>query len=300
METKAIGVVREGNKLCCQNKVGKAEFDSKKLVYEMQMVPAVFFNLEVWTNLRKSDITKLESIQGKIMRGTFGLPKSTPYWGLLFELNILPIMLVLTYKKIMLYHNIVNSDERRVAKQIVREQEKSGFRDCWFGNVEEEGGKIGIKICEESVKGKRKSKWKKEVKRKIRESFKKGVEEKKKTSKKMRFLKKSGSDTYLKNLFNEDARTALNIRLNMIDWISDNYGRQENCPLCGLEDNTEHVLNCSSVNSGGEITITNLESGDRMKEIVEHFNDTEMRRRDVLIDNMFINFDVLRRDGETE
>ena len=116
----------------------------------------------------------------------------------------------------------------------------------------------------------------------------------------MRFLKKSGSDTYLKNLFNEDARTALNIRLNMIDWISDNYGRQENCPLCGLEDNTEHVLNCSSVNSGGEITITNLESGDRMKEIVEHFNDTEMRRRDVLIDNMFINFDVLRRDGETE
>ena len=165
METKAIGVVREGNKLCCQNKVGKAEFDSKKLVYEMQMVPAVFFNLEVWTNLRKSDITKLESIQGKIMRGTFGLPKSTPYWGLLFELNILPIMLVLTYKKIMLYHNIVNSDERRVAKQIVREQEKSGFRDCWFGNVEEEGGKIGIKICEELVKGKQKSKWKKRSKK---------------------------------------------------------------------------------------------------------------------------------------
>ena len=300
METKAVGVVREGNKLCCQNKVGKAEFEAKKLVYEMQMVPAVFFNLEVWTNLRKSDVTRLESIQGKIMRGSFGLPKSTPYWGLLYELNILPIMLVLTYKKIMLYHNIINSDDRRVAKQIVKEQEKSGLRDCWFGNVQEEGEKIGIKIHENVVKGKLKSKWKKEVKRKIRESFRKGVEEKKKTSKKMRFLKKSGSDTYLKDIFNEDARTALKIRLNMIDWITDNYGRRENCPLCGHEDNTEHVLNCASVNSGGNVTTTNLELGDSMKDIVDHFNETEKMRREVMVDNVLVNFDVLRRDGELE
>ena len=281
-------------------KLERQNLRQKKLVYEMQMVPAVFFNLEVWTNLRKSDVTRLESIQGKIMRGSFGLPKSTPYWGLLYELNILPIMLVLTYKKIMLYHNIVNSDDRRVAKKIVQEQEKSGFRDCWFGNVKEEGERIGMKIHENVVKGKLKSKWKKEVKRKIRDMFRKGVEEKKKTSKKMRFLKRSGSDTYLPEIFNEDARTAIKIRLNMIDWISDNYGKRENCPLCGHEDNTEHVIDCTSVNSGGTVTTTNLEMGVCMKDIVEHFNATEKMRREVMIDNVLVNFDVLRQDGELE
>ena len=78
METKIYGVIREGNILCCPQKVGKAEIEAKKLIYKAQIIPAVFYNLEGWTNLRKSDWERLEAIQGKILRGLLGLPKSTP------------------------------------------------------------------------------------------------------------------------------------------------------------------------------------------------------------------------------
>ena len=106
----------------------------------------MFHNIEAWTNLRKTDWEKMESLQGKILRGLFGLPKSTPYWGLLYELNVIPIKLHITYKRLMVYHNLMNSDDDRVAKQIIKEQEKDGYEECWFGNVKREGKSIGIEV----------------------------------------------------------------------------------------------------------------------------------------------------------
>ena len=54
------------------------------------------------------------------------------------------------------------------------------------------------------------------------------------------------------------------------------------------------------MNSGGNVTTTNLELGDSMKDIVDHFNETEKMRREVMVDNVLVNFDVLRRAGELE
>ena len=97
------------------------------------------------------------------MKGLYGLPipKTIPYWGLLYELDIVPILYVITYKRMMLYHNIVNSDDSREIKHLVKEQEISGYEECWFGNLRKEGLEMDIEIDEGKVKGKRKSKWKK-------------------------------------------------------------------------------------------------------------------------------------------
>ena len=65
----------------------------------------------------------------------------------------------------------------------MKEQERSGFKDCWFGNTYAEGEKIGIQIAEGLVEGKTKSSWKKKVKIRIREAFKREVMEKKEISK---------------------------------------------------------------------------------------------------------------------
>ena len=71
-----------------------------------------------------------------------------------------------------------------------------------------------------------KSLWKKEVKTKIEEQVKMKIESKKKESKKMRFLQKKGHETYLREIFNEEARMALKIRLNPVEWIDGNYGKE--------------------------------------------------------------------------
>ena len=160
-----------------------------------------------------------------------------------------------------------------------------------------EGEKIGIQIAEGLVEGKTKSSWKKKVKIRIREAFKREVMEKKEISKKMRFLEKQASETYLKEVFNDEARMALKIRLNMVDWIPQNFGKHGGCPLCGEEDSTEHVFNCNATMEGGRPSIKNLEDGEKMKEIVDLFMLTERRRREHYLDNIQVNFDCLRREG---
>ena len=46
----------------------------------------------------------------------------TPYIGILMETGIWPIKEKIEYQTLMLYHNLINSDEERVAKLLVREQ----------------------------------------------------------------------------------------------------------------------------------------------------------------------------------
>jgi hypothetical protein len=189
MESKVSGAIREANKICCQNKVGKGVFEAKKLVYRLQVTKAVFHNIEAWTNLRKADWEKLECIQGKILRGLFGLPKSTPYWGMLYELDIIPVKLLHTYQRMMVYHNMMNSDSERIARDVLIEQEKNSHRECWIGNAKEEASAIGLEVSKEIVEGKSKSSWKKEVKDKITAAFEKEAETKKQQGKKLRFLR---------------------------------------------------------------------------------------------------------------
>ena len=165
--------------------------------------------------------------------------------------------------------------------------------------MQEEAKEIGIEVNKEAVSGKLKSMWKKEVKGKIRAAFDNQALKKKEQGKKLRFLSIKGSDTYLKNLHNEDARLAMKIRLNMVDWIESNYGRSGVCPLCGEEDSTEHVFGCN-YGEGLGVSIMDLETGENMGKIVELFRVTETNRREKLLENIEINFDVLRREEEAE
>ena len=237
-------------------------------------------------------------IQGKVLKGLFGLPKSTPYWGLLFELDVVPIMFLITYKRLMLYHSLINSDDRRVAKHVVRAQEQSGHEECWFGNMKRESKEINLQISEDQVRGKLKSTWKKEVKEKINIAVEKKMGEKKAESKKMRFLWKKGQDTYLQDTYNEDARLAMKIRLNMMEWIEGNMGQEVCCPLCESEmDTTEHVFACAGSENDTNLTVKDLEEGRRMKEIVELFIANEQKRREQLLHAIHTNLEQSRRDG---
>ena len=53
----------------------------------------------------KHDKQEMEMIQGKI----YNVPPSTPYWGLLIELGMKPIEYIIHSKRLMLYHNIINT-----------------------------------------------------------------------------------------------------------------------------------------------------------------------------------------------
>ena len=149
------------------------------------------------------------------------------------------------------------------------------------------------------VKGELKSAWKKKVKEIIKEEVEKKMKEEITTSRKLRFLgRKKGYETYLQDVFNEEAREGMKIRLNMVEWIAGNIGEKSPCPLCTLElDTTEHVFDCESSRNESGLSVRDLEEGRRMKEIVNLFRNNEHERREKLTNNILLKFDCFRREG---
>ena len=173
--------------------------------------------------MRQQDKDQLEVIQGITLKGLLGLPKATPYWGILYELQILPVNLLLLYKKLMVYHMLMNSDPHRIARKIVEEQERLDLDNCWFSDVKTEAKEIDIEMGKNKVDNVSKSSWKKYVKNKIKEAFHQECKTKLGNMTKLRFLNSPATENYMNYLHNDDARDALKIRLNMVEAITNNF-----------------------------------------------------------------------------
>ena len=153
----------------------------------------------------------------------------------------------LSYKKLMLYHNIIRSDERRPVKRILEVQEKEGRERTWHDSIMKEMDQFTITL---DPKQTLKSTWKKEVKERITRKMGEEIREKCKNSKKARIVQ---HDLYQrKDYLNgkaslKETQNILRTRMNMIK-IPGNYkGRGDGwCPLCEeTEGSTEHYFECS-------------------------------------------------------
>jgi hypothetical protein len=149
------------------------------------------------------------------------------------------------YRKIMLYHNIMHSDDDRLIKKMVEEQERENESGTWYddlcGYMEE------LEMDPVMVKEVTKSSLKKQTKERIKERMERAINESKGT--KMRFIDDGPLEMkgYIAHGGGTIAIQTLKIRLNMLHWVYGNFkGDLELprlCPHCHLaDDTTEHLL----------------------------------------------------------
>ena len=113
---------------------------------------------------------------------------------------------------------------------------------------------------------------------------------------KLRFLNSPATENYMNYLYNDEARDALKIRLNMVEAVTNNFHAYSSCLLCGhKDDTTEHVFECGALGDHG-LSVENLQQGTEMRGVVQLFNKMEMQKRDMLIDNIMTNFNVIQRE----
>ena len=241
--------------------VGEMEVVVKMLLYEMTITPTIFYNIEAWTNLRKSDKERLEVIQGKTLKKLLRLPKSTPYWGLLIELGIWPVEWQNKYKKLMLLHNLLHSDDERIAKQIILDQRDTKQSKCWYSEVRETIEDLGLTKDPSKCM---KPEWKRSTKEAITKKVKEEANEKKESLKKLRFLAQHGKKDYITLMDGKEAVEVLRIKLNMTLCISGNIGIKQKCQLCSDEmETTEHVFRCKRIENTEKLTIDCIQMTDQ-------------------------------------
>ena len=100
-------------------------------------LPSVFHHAEAWATLTLKEIQKMEQAQSQMIKTILHAPKSTPYYGLLWETGILTIESRVKYKKMMLYHNIMNSEVDRLSRRILMFQKEEKRTGTWFTSTKE-------------------------------------------------------------------------------------------------------------------------------------------------------------------
>jgi hypothetical protein len=240
----AAEVKREGSYL----EVGKADTEVRMLLLETMVKPTLLSNTEAWVNVRKEEMEKINQGHYLVLRKVFEQKDNTPYYGILAETGYWPYSYVVVYKKLMNLHNLLHSDEKRIAKRIiVNQMNGEGSKINWYSEVHHWIIKLNMVSEEERIMEMLKSEWKKVVKEKIEIAVREEVEGKLNMTK-LRFIKDAQQKEYLKECRMEEVKKIMQVRLNMTELKPNFIGeyRDRTCPACEREEETtEHVMVCS-------------------------------------------------------
>ena len=154
----------------------------------------------------------------------------------------------------MLYHNIINSDKRRVVRRILIAQRRVKRATTWYSNIRKEEKRYNIELNVEKVLN---STWKKHVKQKIRTKTEEEVRKECRKMKKGRTIcnNEYAKKEYLNVLPRKQVKSVLRARLHMTK-IPGNYKSEgiTTCPLCSKEEgSTEHYFECTKTRHLAEI-----------------------------------------------
>ena len=102
-----------------ERKIGKAALTVRLMLIEVVITPTILSSTETWHNITKQEEQQITKMHHQILTRTLLLPRSTPYMGIISELDIIPFIDCIWYKKFMWYHQLMNSDEERHATKVL-------------------------------------------------------------------------------------------------------------------------------------------------------------------------------------
>ena len=223
---KGIGMMKDVAKMGHECNVGKLSTLIQLFLYEKVVIPSLTYNLEGITHWRKTDVTQLEEAQGKMLKMILKLPDSTPYWGIVNEVGIWSLEDFINYKKLMLFQNLLNAEESRMVKQLIKQQKDYNIEGSWYNQLVDICEEYQIDLENEKIL-KFKQKWKIYVKKQIKLKITTKADEKKMTMKKLRHQK--GQDfcmqAYIKETGIWRIRDIIRVKLELLD-IGRNQGEK--------------------------------------------------------------------------
>ena len=264
------------------NDIGIYAAEGRLHLTETVVIPSFLYGSEAFPHYKGKEIEELEQVQHTILTGILEMPSSTPYYTLLMETGLWTMKARLSYKKLMLYHNIINSDDRRVIKKALKRQEIEDRPTTWYSSIQEEKKQYNIKLDAEKTS---KSQWKDHVKKMITAEVEKTVRRKCYGMSKGRTVRNDIFETkkYISEVPFGLMKKILKYRTHMTI-IPGNYkdGTDGECLLCNKEKGTtEHYFVCPEtrqIAAAWEVEQQDLQSNDigKMKNVAKFLEKVEL------------------------
>ena len=137
-------------------------------LYGAIALPILLYHTETWSHMDKREIAEIEKIQKSILYQLHEIPASTTYQSFLSEVVMKKIETLIHIKKFMLLHQILTSDDDRLAKKVLLEQMNERIDKCWYTDIKQLAEIYQVNIDVSSVTSQMKNQWKTIVERPVK------------------------------------------------------------------------------------------------------------------------------------
>ena len=173
MFQKSDQILLEINAIRAKSQMGTEEIRVKIKLFKLCLMSAILNGLAAWGRIKTREIEETERIHGKALKQLLQVPMSASAAGVLMETGIWLAKEYLQYSTMMVYHSIINSEEERIAKKIVKEQRKYTLQQTFYSRVNSisKDTEVDLKAAEKH----RRSARKKLIEQKIKGNIQKKV-----------------------------------------------------------------------------------------------------------------------------
>ena len=233
--------------------LGKYRMQVGLRLRKAMFVNGVLFNSEVWSKLSATDLTMLATVDHKLMHFICDSHAKTPTEFVYLETAELPLRYIISSRRLMYLHNILQRPENELVKRVYRAQLKSPSKGDFVELILEDMKMINEMHNESVVASQSKANFKFFVKAKINEAAFEYLKKEQKEHKKTKHIEytKFHIQPYIQSpmftnqmvslLFAMRSSMTRGIRMN----FSSMYGGQMSCSLCKDSlDDQRHLLSC--------------------------------------------------------
>ena len=134
---KGKAIIISALSLCNEMTLGSHYIRSSVLLYKAIFLASVLFNSQAWTNITKTQINQLKTVQLKYLKRTLQVPNSTPNAFTFLELGILPIDYEIHRRQLMFLHHIHTLPPEDPVFKILQQQKLLPCEKNWWNHVSE-------------------------------------------------------------------------------------------------------------------------------------------------------------------
>ena len=132
---KGKAIIISALSLCNEITLGNHYIRSSVLIYKAIFLASVLFNSQAWTNITKTQINQLRTVQLKYLKRTLQVPNSTPNAFTFLEFGILPVEYEIHRRQLMFLHHIHTLPPDDPVFKIFQQQKLLPYEKNWWNSI---------------------------------------------------------------------------------------------------------------------------------------------------------------------
>ena len=128
---KGQGIVDQIMSILESTVFGPFQFEVALTLRASLLLNGILTNSEAWYGLRTADIENLEQIDEQLLRRILEVGSGCPKEMLYLDTGTMPIRFIITYRRIMFLHYILNEDQESLICRFYKAQVKNPTINDW-------------------------------------------------------------------------------------------------------------------------------------------------------------------------